>query len=105
MESEEHLSVRNDDPVTSAEAAAAIVEHISTLQQVILRTLKRHSRGLTTRELSYHSGIEFATVTPRMRPMAEKGWVLMTSAKAKNPHGKGWGHVWVITPAGEGVIA
>jgi predicted transcriptional regulator len=99
------MTVRNTDPDTSAVAAALIEEHISTLQAIILRHLKMYPKGLTTRELTYHSGIEFATVTPRMRPMAEKGWVLMTSAKAKSPYGKGWGHVWIITPKGEGVIA
>jgi hypothetical protein len=103
MESE-HLSVRNDDPDTSAAAAAQIEEHVPRIQQLILATLEKYSRGLTTRELAHHLEIDFATISPRMRPMAEKGWVLMTPVKAKNPRGKGWGRVWIILPAGRGIL-
>ena len=80
-------------------------EHTTKLQHIILETLKSRATGYTTREISYITGLDFATVTPRMAPMAEVGWVHMTHNKRKAPHGKGYGHVWIITARGLGVIA
>jgi DNA-binding MarR family transcriptional regulator len=98
------MTSRRNDPATSKEAAAMIQAHISKVQHQILRALARRASGLSTRELALSTGIDYATVTPRMRPMAEAEWVEMTEKKVKNPHGKGWGHVWVITPKGRGVL-
>jgi hypothetical protein len=36
--------------------------------------LREHPRGLTTRQLSYATGIDFATITPRMRRWQRAGW-------------------------------
>ena len=60
--------------------------------------------GLSTRQISHLSTIDFGSVSPRMAPMREAGWVMMTNTKVKNPTGKGWGHVWTITPIGRGAL-
>lgn len=99
------MTARIDDPDTSHEAAALIEEHIPRIQWQILKALRGHSLGLTTREMVPILATDFATISPRMRPMEEKGWVLMTPVKRQNPTGKGWGHVWEITSVGRGVIA
>jgi hypothetical protein len=66
--------------------------------------LNRSTLGLSTRELAFLTGIDFATVSPRMVPMEELGWVERTARKAKNPNGRGWGIVWVITVKGRGTL-
>lgn len=98
------MTSRRNDPETSKAAADAIAEHAERLQGMILRQLNRYHQGLTTRWLAANLGIDFASISPRMAPMERKGWVEMTEKKVKSPHSKGWGHVWVITPAGRGQI-
>jgi len=98
------MTSRRHDPDTSKDAAAAIQEHVTAIQLSILQVLAFHAQGMSTRELAFRLSLDFATVSPRMAPMAEKGWVEMTPRKVKSPTGKGWGHVWVITPAGRGIL-
>jgi hypothetical protein len=99
------MTSRTNDPDTSVEAAAMIEPHVSHIQLCILQALRRRPLGLSTRELAHILSIDFATVSPRMRPMANDDWVVMAPRKVKNPIGKGWGRVWVITAKGLGIIA
>jgi DNA-binding MarR family transcriptional regulator len=94
------MTSRTHDPDTSIEAAELIREHVPRIQYAILAALSFYGKGMTTRELSQKTAIDFATVTPRMKPMEEKGWVQKTPVKVKNPQGKGWGRVWLLTPLG-----
>src|SRR6478752_424405 len=100
------MTSRTSDPTTSIEAAASIQEHVPRIQQAILVALaKLPAQGaMSTRQLAYVTGIDFATVTPRMCPMEKNGWIRRTTTKYKNPLGKGYGMGWTITPAGRGLL-
>jgi hypothetical protein len=95
---------RTEDVDTAVEAGRAIRESVPRLQQAILQALFDYPQGKSTRELAHYLAIDFSSISPRMRPMAEKGWVEMTDKKSKNPTGKGWGRVWVITHSGTAAL-
>lgn len=83
-EEEEHGAARWSDPPTSHEAAEALDP--ASLYGKIIATLKKAARGsiyspkpgLITHEISHLTGISLVTISPRMRPMSDKGWVYDT---------------------------
>jgi predicted transcriptional regulator len=95
---------RLTDVDTAVLAGAQIMEAVPRLQAMILHRLAIRPNGLSSRQLAYELGVDFGSISPRLRPMADKGWVEMTNQKAKNPTGKGWGRVWIITPLGRGTL-
>lgn len=68
-------SARRGDPRTSKEAAASI--EVAPIEQRIVDCLKSFG-PMTTTEITEKSGIEFKTVTPRLRPMERRGVVRAT---------------------------
>jgi predicted ArsR family transcriptional regulator len=78
---------RATDPSTSYEAAASI--DVTRLEGVILDMLKRYSApGATTFELAEALGIEVISVSPRMKPLQEKGLVRDTGFRARGVSGR-----------------
>jgi len=67
---EEGQKFRNDDPVTSRDAAALV--DVQPIEQTIIDCLKGHPGGLTNRQICEHTGLEWNTASPRMRPLARK---------------------------------
>lgn len=74
---------RRTDPVTS-HAAAAVVD-ARTLEALIVDTLRRHGPR-TTAELADLTGASLVSVSPRMKPLAERG-IVVADGKRKNPSG------------------
>lgn len=69
--------VRNTDPKTSHEAAAWVRNsgQAQRLELAIYEALRGYEQGLTTEELSYVLPFALTSITPRMKPMEEKGMV------------------------------
>lgn len=84
---------RLSDPDTSHAAAASIAT--THLEARVLAALHRFPFGATTHELAEAMGMSLVTVSPRMAPLAEKGFVSDSGMRRKNPSGRR-GIVWVI---------
>lgn len=64
---------RHSDPTTSHHAAKSI--DATTLAAACLATLRMFPGGLTSEELASAMALPLVTVSPRLRPMANKGLV------------------------------
>ena len=70
------VHARRSDPQTAKDAAATMTEeHLTRLQQEVYACLKAHPKGLTAQEIAGHTGVDAQSITPRLRPMATKGWI------------------------------
>ena len=68
---------RKTDPVTSHEAAEAITPSLNKIEQGIYDALCSFlPGGATADEIVEVSGIQYRTVTPRLKPMCRKGVVV-----------------------------
>jgi len=76
---------RHSDPETSHEAAALV--DTTKLENLVLLALKRHDA--TTAELSAELKVARVSISPRMRPLADRGLVRDTGNRRK-------GIVWAI---------
>lgn len=66
---------RNTDPDTSKDAAESIAPHVSRLESIVLNAIKNSKTGLTTKEIAKKTRLERITVSPRVRPLCNKGLV------------------------------
>lgn len=72
----DHAHARKTDPVTSHEAAEAITPSLNKIEQGIYDALCSFlPGGATADEIVEASGIQYRTVTPRLKPMCRKGFV------------------------------
>lgn len=75
------------DPSTSHEAAASV--DVSRLERIILDKLKTYSApGATSYELADALGLSLVTVSPRLRPLADKRLVLDSGFRARGTSGR-----------------
>lgn len=90
---------RATDPETAKSAARAIESKVNKLQAIVLEHLKAHPGGATTREIAEAAGIEWTSISPRMRPLADRGLVIDSGEIRRSP-----GHreqiVWRLAPPG-----
>lgn len=73
FESPERARARRSDPVTSVIAADSV--DVAGLEKVVLDLLKASKEPLTTRELASRSGIDLVSISPRLRPLANRNLV------------------------------
>jgi len=86
---------RTTDPGTSHAAAQSIRGRDATvLELTVLSCLMGSKDGLTTHEIAERTGLEYGSVTPRIRPLIRKGMVVDSGAR-RVPHGRSKkGIVW-----------
>lgn len=63
-------------PATPVPEAVQKVIGATFIHYQVLEALKAHPEGLTNRQLCEATGLEWNTLTPRMRPLANKGEVV-----------------------------
>jgi predicted transcriptional regulator len=98
------VRARRSDPATSHASAARVSRKIAKLNAHVLRCLcDAGERGLTSYELATVSGRERVSVSPTLRPLADRGFVLETDARRPGPSGHP-GIVWKIAPLGLTVL-
>lgn len=76
---------RRRDPATSKAAAASISP--TPLEAAVYGALLAHG-PMTTHELSEVLRLSLVTVSPRLRPMADRGLVEDSGTKRLNPSGR-----------------
>jgi len=80
---------RNSDPVTSHEAAEAITPSLNKIEQGIYECLCSFlPGGATADEIVEASGIQYRTVTPRLKPMCKKGFVVDSGEHRRGDSGR-----------------
>lgn len=80
---------RNTDPSTSHAAARAIVGALTELEARVLgELLRRGDDGATTHELAAALKLELVTVSPRLKPLAQKGCVIDSGLKRTGVSGR-----------------
>jgi DNA-binding MarR family transcriptional regulator len=81
---------RTTDPETSHAAAESVKGSEATRLEamVVMALVKRENKaGLTTHEIAKVTGLEYGSVTPRIRPLVKKGWI-MDSGERRIPEGR-----------------
>jgi hypothetical protein len=80
---------RKTDPVTSHEAAKAITPSLNKVEQGIYDALCSFlPGGATSDQISEASGIIYRTVTPRLKPMCKKGFVVDSGEHKRGDSGR-----------------
>jgi hypothetical protein len=74
---------RRTDPRTSHVAAASMAETLSEVLRIVFRAVRSQQNGATVDEVVDLTGIEKVTVSPRFKPLCEKGLLEIRS----NPEG------------------
>lgn len=88
---------RKTDPVTSHEAAKLITPSLNKIEQVIYDALRSFlPGGATSDEIVEASGIQYRTVTPRLKPMCKKGFVVDSGETKRGDSGRQQ-IIWVAT--------
>lgn len=77
---------RRRDPDTAKKAAASI--EVTDLEKRVVQALKLYRSGMTTHELAGRLQLELVTVSPRMRPLAEKGLVYDSAERRRGESGR-----------------
>lgn len=83
---------RNTDPDTSQAAAQSFDP--TRLEAVVLEVLRQHKEGLTSTEVADILGIGLWSISPRLRPLANKG-LIRDSGRRKEGASKRKQIVWV----------
>lgn len=87
---------RSSDPGTSHAAARGVADSLPRLQQLVLDALKRcGKRGATSYELADMLRIDRVTISPRLKPLAEAGYVIASTERRLGPTGRP-GIVWKV---------
>lgn len=73
---------------TSLEAFATIKDERQTIQRIIIQTLKRINRPLTSEQIALHSGLTYPQVWRRMSELETDGKVECTKEKSINVSGR-----------------
>ena len=71
---------RRSDPITSHQAAFRISASLNRLEQLVIDTLTEYG-GMTTKELSEHTGEDRVTISPRVKPLRDKGRIIDSGIK------------------------
>lgn len=81
-----HALARTADPTTSHQAAFQFDAAAESVEKRIVAKLR--SGGMTTHALAAVLGLELVTVSPRMKPLVEKGLVRDSGRRAESPSGR-----------------
>jgi hypothetical protein len=75
---------RHTDPETSHTAKKMGDVRLNELEMMAAKTIAAHSRGIINDELVYLTGVDWQTITPRVRPLINKG-LITTHMIGKEP--------------------
>ena len=85
----EHRALsRRSDPPTSHDAAVSLDGSLPDLEARVLACLRKRWNGGTSHELAEALGLSLVTVSPRLRPLANRGLIVATTEKRKGASGR-----------------
>jgi len=78
---------RHSDPETSEEAAKSV--RTTDIEAIVLNALREFGpEGATSHDLVVQTGMEWQSVSPRMRPLIRKGFAVETDRRRRGPSGR-----------------
>lgn len=83
---DEHARARRSDPVTSKAAAASV--EVARMEGKVLEVLRQYPAGLTTEQITGYTGEPLVSISPRLRPLTEKGLVEDSGERRRNMSGR-----------------
>lgn len=92
LQVQESGKARKRDPDTSKKAALAV--RPVSLYGLILAWLTLRPNGLTSHELAELTGKSLVSISPRLRPLADRGAIVDSGERRKNPGSKSPAIVW-----------
>lgn len=91
-----YVPARRGDPETAKGAGIAVDERLPALERQVMGCLRRRGvAGGTSEEISADLELSRVTVSPRLRPLANKGLIRDSGARRLGSSGRP-GIVWVI---------
>lgn len=84
---------RTTDPLTAQDAAASV--NVAQLEALCLSAIRKAADGLTSEELAKITGLPLVTVSPRLRPLANKR-LIQEAGKRRNQSGRS-AIIWLAT--------
>ncbi len=79
---------RSTDPGTSRAAAASVSSNANRLEKIVLDAVKASVDGLTSHELAEATGLSLVTVSPRLRPLTNKGLIVDSQIRRAGTSGR-----------------
>lgn len=92
---------RNSDPIPSDEAAGTV--DATRLEEVCLRHIRFWPEGCTSKQLAASTGLPLVTVSPRLKPLEQKGLIYRASEKRKYQSRVAC-TVWMASPVQEKML-
>lgn len=83
---------RKTDPDTSRAAARSV--NANALEAGVVGALKSNPGGLTSFEIAQHLSLSHVSVSPRLRPLADRGVVEDSGERRCNPGSRAKSIVW-----------
>ena len=77
---------RRSDPDTSYAAAASFVP--TELEAKVLTCLRKFPNGATSFQLAESMGLSLVTVSPRLRPLCDKGYIEDSGRRQRGDSGR-----------------
>ena len=77
---------RHTDPATSHAAARSV--YATPLEEQVLKALRQCPLGATSFQLADKMGMSLVTVSPRLKPLVEKGLVIDSGVKRRGDSGR-----------------
>lgn len=90
---------RHTDSSTSHVAALSLDGGVAAIEERVLRQLRWcGERGATSHELAELLDLSIVTVSPRLRPLANKGLIVASSERRRTPATRRGSIVWRAQP-------
>ena len=90
---------RGNDPITSIEAALSLGD-VTKLEALVYKCLHDMPDGGTSEEIAKKLDLSRVTISPRLRPLANKGLIFDTELKRPGESGRS-GIVWDISASSD----
>lgn len=86
---------RQSDPDTAQDAARSLTGQLTTLEKLCLQEIEKSSAGLTSHEIAQLTGLHLVTVSPRLRPLSDKGRIADSGVRRVGSSGRA-SIVWIV---------
>jgi hypothetical protein len=89
---------RRSDPWTSHAAAFDAARYRGKVDRKIYKLLYHHGPLTQLETADLDPGLVHNNISPRFKPMMEKGWIRKTGNTRQHPRTKAQGELWDIVP-------
>ncbi len=88
---------RSTDPATAHEAAEQVTAHLSGLERRVCDAMAALGHPVTSRAIAVAAGLDLVTVSPRLRPLCDRG--IVREAGVHRPESGRAAVLWALVAA------